>query len=121
MFELIQISEQCYYIQSPAKIGLYKLDDNNVCLVDSGNDKDAGRKVRRILDEHKWKLTAIYNTHSNADHTCRAKRGAKSMLPVLNVLSQNTLFWNRHSYTAVFRARIYDTSFCWHRRALQSC
>ena len=73
MFELIQISEQCYYIQSPAKIGLYKLDDNNVCLVDSGNDKDAGRKVRRILDEHKWKLTAIYNTHSNADHIGRNK------------------------------------------------
>lgn len=68
MFELIQVSEQCYYIQSPTKIGLYKLDDNNVCLIDSGNDKDAGRKVRRILDEHKWNLTAIYNTHSNADH-----------------------------------------------------
>ena len=68
MFELIQISEQCYYIQSPAKIGLVKLNDNDVCLIDSGNDKDAGRKVRRILDEHKWKLTTIYNTHSNADH-----------------------------------------------------
>ena len=68
MFELIQISELCYYIQSPAKIGLVKLNDNNVCLIDSGNDKDAGRKVRRILDEHKWNLTAIYNTHSNADH-----------------------------------------------------
>lgn len=52
MFELMQISEQCYYIQSPAKIGLVKLDDNNVCLIDSGNDKDVGRKVRRILDEH---------------------------------------------------------------------
>ena len=68
MFEMIQISDQCYYIQSPAKIGLVKLDGNNVCLIDSGNDKDAGRKVRRILDEHKWNLTAIYNTHSNADH-----------------------------------------------------
>ena len=68
MFELIQVSERCYYIQSPTKIGLVKLNDNNVCLIDSGNDKDAGRKVRRILDEHKWNLTAIYNTHSNADH-----------------------------------------------------
>ena len=68
MFELIQISEQCYYIQSPAKICLVKLDYNNLCLIDSGNDKDAGRKVRRILDERQWKLTAIYNTHSNADH-----------------------------------------------------
>ena len=68
MYELIKVSERCYYIQSPAKIGLIKLDDNKVCLIDSGNDKDAGRRVRRILDEHKWNLTAIYNTHSNADH-----------------------------------------------------
>lgn len=68
MYELIQVSEHNYYIQSPAKIGLIKLSDNEVCLIDSGNDKDAGRKVRKILDANGWKLTAIYNTHSNADH-----------------------------------------------------
>lgn len=68
MFELIQVSEQSYYIQSPAKIGLVKLGGQNVCLIDSGNDKDAGRKVRQLLDANGWRLTAIYNTHSNADH-----------------------------------------------------
>ncbi|MCM1167568.1 MAG: MBL fold metallo-hydrolase [Lachnospiraceae bacterium] len=68
MYELIQISEQSYYFQSPAKIGLVKLNGNDVCLIDSGNDKDAGRKVRKTLDEKGWRLTAVYNTHSNADH-----------------------------------------------------
>jgi len=68
MYELIQISGNSYYIQSPAKIGLVKLNDTDVCLIDSGNDKDAGRKVRQILDANGWKLRAIYNTHSNADH-----------------------------------------------------
>lgn len=68
MYELIQISDSSYYIQSPAKIGLVKLNDTDVCLIDSGNDKDAGRKVRQILDANGWHLTAIYNTHSNADH-----------------------------------------------------
>ena len=68
MYELIQVSEQSYYIQSPAKIGLVKLNEQDVCLIDSGNDKDAGRKVRQILDANGWRLTAIYNTHSNADH-----------------------------------------------------
>lgn len=68
MYELMQISERDYYIQSPAKIGLIKLNESDVCLIDSGNDKDAGRKVRQILDSNKWRLVAIYNTHSNADH-----------------------------------------------------
>ena len=68
MYELIQVAESSYYIQSPAKIGLIKLNEKDVCLIDSGNDKDAGRKIRQILDNNGWKLTAIYNTHSNADH-----------------------------------------------------
>ncbi len=68
MFELVQVSERCFYIQSPAKIGLVRLSGPEVCLIDSGNDKDAGRKIWQILDANGWKLTAIYNTHSNADH-----------------------------------------------------
>lgn len=68
MYELVQASEHSYYIQSPAKIGLVRLNDTQVCLIDSGSDKDAGRKVRQLLDTHGWNLTAIYNTHSNADH-----------------------------------------------------
>lgn len=50
MYELIQISDSSRYIQSPAKIGLVKLNDKEVCLIDSGNDMDAGRKVRQFLD-----------------------------------------------------------------------
>lgn len=68
MYELMQVSEHDYYLQSPAKIGLVRLNDQDVCLIDSGNDRDAGRKTRKLLDERGWKLTAIYNTHSNADH-----------------------------------------------------
>ena len=68
MYELIQASERSYYIQSPAKIGLVRLSEQDVCLIDSGSDKDAGRKVRQLLDANGWHLTAIYNTHSNADH-----------------------------------------------------
>ena len=68
MYELHQITDTAYYIQIPAKIGLVKLEGNDVCLIDSGNDKEAGRKVRQILDANGWRLRAIYNTHSNADH-----------------------------------------------------
>ena len=68
MYELIKITERCYYIESPAKIGLIKTGPDTVCLIDSGNDKDAGKKIRRILEAESWTLEAIYNTHSHADH-----------------------------------------------------
>ena len=47
MYELIQVSDHCFYIQSPAKIGLIKITEKDVCLIDSGNDKDAGKKIRK--------------------------------------------------------------------------
>lgn len=68
MYELIQVAPHTYYIQSPAKIGVVETSDGHVVLIDSGNDKEAGRKVRQYLDRQGWTLDAIYNTHSNADH-----------------------------------------------------
>lgn len=68
MYELHQVGDNSFYIQAPAKIGIVRLNETDVCLIDSGNDKNTGRKVRQILDENGWSLTAIYNTHSNADH-----------------------------------------------------
>ncbi len=68
MYELVQVAESSYYIQCPAKIGVWAGDPANVILIDSGNDKDAGRKVRQVLDRQGWALPAVVNTHSNADH-----------------------------------------------------
>lgn len=50
MYELVQVLGNSYYIQSPAKIGLVRLNDTDVFLIDSGNDKDAGKKVKKHLD-----------------------------------------------------------------------
>ncbi len=68
MYELIQVGSKTYYIESPAKMGIYQLNEQDVCLIDSGNDKDAGRKVQGILESRGWTLKFILNTHSNADH-----------------------------------------------------
>ncbi|MDE7398791.1 MAG: MBL fold metallo-hydrolase [Oscillospiraceae bacterium] len=67
MYELNQVGARSYYIQSPVKIGIYAAD-NGVYLIDSGIDKDMGRRIRRILDERGWNLLGILNTHSNSDH-----------------------------------------------------
>ena len=86
MYELIQAANNTYYIDCPAKIGLVRLNGEDVCLIDSGNDKDAGRKIRQILDRSGWRLKAIYNTHSNADHIggnkyLQAQTGCKVFAP----------------------------------------
>ncbi len=68
MYELIAVGERTYYINSPAKIGVYKINEQEVYLIDSGNDKEAGRKILKILNANNWTLAGIINTHSNADH-----------------------------------------------------
>ena len=66
--ELIRVGEKTYYIKNPTNIGIYKVDDENVFLIDTGNDKDAGKKILKIIEEQGWKVKGIITTHSNADH-----------------------------------------------------
>lgn len=68
MYELIRAGENTYYIKCPAVIGVYKINEKDVYIIDSGNDKEAGRKVFSILQKNNWTLRGIINTHSNADH-----------------------------------------------------
>ncbi len=67
LYELVQAAEHTYYIECPAKIGIYE-DMDGIYVIDSGNDKETGRKIKKILEQKNWKLKAILNTHSNADH-----------------------------------------------------
>lgn len=69
MYELIQVAENSFYMDCPAKVGFFRTGKDEAVLIDSGSDKDAAKKVKKILDARGWKLTAIYNTHSHADHT----------------------------------------------------
>lgn len=102
MYELVQVAANTYYINSPSKIGVYRVSDDDVWLIDSGNDKDAGRKVQKILDAQGWKLTAIINTHSNADHV-----GGNTLLQ--NRL--NCAVYSTPMENAVIEAPILEPSF----------
>ncbi len=68
MYELIALSEHDFYIDCPAKIGLCKISETDVVAIDSGSDKDAGKKVLKHIESNGWHLAAIYATHSHADH-----------------------------------------------------
>ena len=66
--ELIKIGKKTYYIKNPTNIGIYKVDDRNIYLIDSGNDKDAAKKILKIVEEQGWNIKGIITTHANADH-----------------------------------------------------
>ncbi len=66
--ELIQVGEKTYYIKNATNIGIYKVDNKNIYLIDTGNDKEAGKKILKIVEEQGWNILGIINTHSNADH-----------------------------------------------------
>lgn len=66
-FELKQIKGDTWYIPSPSNIGVF-IDQGTAMLIDSGNDKDAGRKIRQVLEADGLRVTHIINTHANADH-----------------------------------------------------
>ena len=64
---LVHVRGNTYYLPGKTNIGVI-LEDNQVILIDSGNDKDAGRKLRQIFDKNEVSVKYILNTHSNADH-----------------------------------------------------
>ena len=66
--ELIKIGEKTYYIKNATNIGIYKINEKEIYIIDTGNDKDAGKKILKIIEEQGWTLKGIITTHSNADH-----------------------------------------------------
>lgn len=109
-------------MQSPAKIGIVKVSEKEVCLIDSGSDKDAGRRVRKILDEQGWKLTAIYNTHSNADHIggnryLQQQTGCKIYAPGMECDFTNHPVLELSFLYVAARRKSCAISFYWRRKA----
>ena len=67
--ELYKIGKRTYYIKNNTNIGIYKLNENDIVLIDSGLDESVGKKVLKIVQENNWNIKIIINTHSHADHT----------------------------------------------------
>ena len=66
--ELIQIGTNTYYLKNNTNIGIYKINESEVYLIDTGNDSDAGKKILKAISNQNWTIKGIINTHSHADH-----------------------------------------------------
>ena len=49
--ELICAGGKTYYYAGLYKIGLYKIDEINVCLIDAGIDEEIAIKLDRLIEE----------------------------------------------------------------------
>ena len=65
--DYVQVTENVGYIPGSVNMGVIR-NGGDVILVDTGLDKDNGRKTLRLLEENGLTLKAIINTHSHADH-----------------------------------------------------
>lgn len=72
MAEFVQAGERTYYIHTGTLmgcyIGLYRLNDTEVCLIDTGDGDRAAMEIQEILDQNGWSLKFIINTHTHIDH-----------------------------------------------------
>ena len=123
MYELIRVSENDWYFDCPAKIGLVKTGADRVCLIDSGSDKDAGKKVKRVLDVSGWTLEAIYNTHSHADHIggnryLQKQTGCRVYAPGIERDFLSIPCWNPPSCSGAIRRGSCGTRSSWPRAAM---
>ena len=48
MFDLVPLTDTAYVIECPSQIGVVKVASDEVVLIDSGNNKDAGTRILKI-------------------------------------------------------------------------
>jgi glyoxylase-like metal-dependent hydrolase (beta-lactamase superfamily II) len=65
----IELAERVGYVPGGTNVGVIRIDDRRVLLVDSGLNDGPARKVLRVVrDELGSEVVAILNTHGHADH-----------------------------------------------------
>ena len=100
MYELIQLTEHDYYIDCPAKIGLVKTGDDEAVLIDSGSDKDAGKRSTassRLRDGNcgQYSTPIPMRITSAGIVFCRRKRVAGYMQREWNAYIPTCPCWSR--------------------------
>ncbi|MEG1384875.1 MAG: MBL fold metallo-hydrolase [Oscillospiraceae bacterium] len=68
MKKLTQLGAKTYCIEGSTNIGIYLLNDVDVCLIDSGPNESFAREILDIINSNGWNISAVMCTHSHADH-----------------------------------------------------
>lgn len=65
---LVRISDNVYVLEGRTNIGIIVVEDSECLVVDTGVNRDSGRKLLNVLKNMSLRIRAVINTHSHADH-----------------------------------------------------
>ena len=68
MYELVRVTDDTYYMDCPARVGVLRLPGGEAAAIDGGSDDTAAKKLLRGLEGLGLKLARVYVTHAHADH-----------------------------------------------------
>jgi glyoxylase-like metal-dependent hydrolase (beta-lactamase superfamily II) len=87
---LVQLSDQVHVLPGGVNIGVVRLDDRQVALIDAGlNDSSAKKTIKAVREELDSEVVAVVTTHGHADHfggnaTVVKRTGARVYAPALD-------------------------------------
>ena len=64
----VQLSEHVHYLPGGVNAAIIATAQNDAILVDTGQDKNYGRAIRKACEQLNLRPIAIINTHAHADH-----------------------------------------------------
>ncbi len=67
-FEIQQLAGNTYYVAASTNIGIYRLNERDVCLIDSGPDEDFARELLALVTAQGWRVAQLVCTHAHPDH-----------------------------------------------------
>lgn len=114
MAELIQIKNNTYCFNCNAKVGVYKVNERDVYLIDSSSDSETAEQLYNTVTDLGWRLVGIVNTHAHADHNggnafLQNKTGCKIFANgIEKAVSENTML-NTVSLIGGYPAREFTT------------
>ena len=60
MIDLIKLGDKTYCLKSSTNVGIYLLDESNVCVIDTGSSKQFGKIIDSVLEEKNWNKICWY-------------------------------------------------------------
>ncbi len=68
MFELIKLGDNTYCYTMPTNVGIYRMSDDRVYIIDTGVNERSGKRILSVVEEQGWTVEAVILTHAHTDH-----------------------------------------------------